>query len=208
MKKCLNVTCAGKSSVVFLDAGLNLHLNSSKSNSAKTCYTGSITTLRTHIKRLGGEHYEMYHHSCHENGVTVHKAAVPDKMKGTESGKEMQQSITRYTQAEQKSAVWDKDISIELSGTWYFSNFFFVIFHDFLCCFTLSTFFSLRFILQEKTIRVLLMSRRSQAQRTTTTDDPFEELSKRPSLWVVLQVHLSLVAPRDLPQQDVSFFTR
>lgn len=113
MKKRLNVACAGKSSVVFLDAGLNLHLNSSKSNSAKTRYTGSVTTLRTHIKRLGGEHYEMYRRSCHENGVTVHEAAVPDEMKGTESGKEMQQSITRYTQAEQKSAVWDKDVSIE-----------------------------------------------------------------------------------------------
>ena len=90
-----------------------------------------------------------------------------------------------------------------------------VFFELFLCYFSqLSvlfyppTFFSLSFTLQEKTKRVLLIPRRSRAQRTTTTDDPFQALSKRPSLWVVLQVHLSLVVPRDLPQQDVSFFTR
>ena len=113
MRKRLNVACACKLSAAFLDAGLYLHLGYSKSNSAKTRYTGSVTTLRTHIKRLGGEHYEMYRRSCHENGVTVHEAAVPDEVKGTESGKEMQQPITRYTQAEQKSTGWDKDVSIE-----------------------------------------------------------------------------------------------
>ena len=44
-----------------------------------------------------------------------------------------------------------------LSGTWYFSNFFFVIFHDFLCCFTSPTSLSSSFTLQEKTICVLLI---------------------------------------------------
>ena len=63
-------------------------------------------------------------------------------------------------------------------------------------------------LFQEKTKHVLLIPWRSRAQRTTTMDDPFPALSKRPSLWVVLQVHLPLVGPRDLPQQDVSLFTR
>ena len=89
-----------------------------------------------------------------------------------------------------------------------FLNFFFDIFHDFPCWFTLSTPPFLSFTPQEKTIRVRLISRRSRAQRTTTTDDPFKALSKRPSLWVVLQVHLPLVVPRNLPQQDISLFTR
>ena len=63
-------------------------------------------------------------------------------------------------------------------------------------------------LFQEKTRRVLLISRHSRAQCTTTTDDPFQALSKRPSLWVVLQVHLPFVVPCDLPQQDVPLFTR
>ena len=63
-------------------------------------------------------------------------------------------------------------------------------------------------LFRKRTIRVLLISKRSRAQRTTTTGDPFQALSKRPRLRVVLQVHLPLVAPLDLPQQDVSFFTR
>ena len=63
-------------------------------------------------------------------------------------------------------------------------------------------------LFQEKTRRVLLISRRGRAQRTTTTDDPFQALSKRPSLWVVLQVHLPFVVSCDLPQQDISFLTR
>ena len=72
-----------------------------------------------------------------------------------------------------------------MSGTWYFSNFFFVVFHNFLCCFTFSTLLSICFTLQEKIIRVLLIPRRSRAQCTTTTDDPFQALSTRPSLGVV-----------------------
>ena len=43
-----------------------------------------------------------------------------------------------------------------------------------------------------------------QLQRMTR----FKALSKRLSLWVVLQVHLPLIVPQDLPQQDVTFFTR
>ena len=61
---------------------------------------------------------------------------------------------------------------------------------------------------QEKTKHVLLIQGRSRAQHTTTMDNPFPALSKRPSLWVVLQVHLPLVVSRNLPQQDVPFFTR
>ena len=89
-----------------------------------------------------------------------------------------------------------------------FFELFLCCFSRFLCYFTLSTFFSLSFTPQEKTIRMLLIPRRSRAQRTTTTDDLFQELSRRPSLRVVLQVHLPLVVPRDLPQQGVSLFTR
>ena len=89
-----------------------------------------------------------------------------------------------------------------------FFELFLCCFSQFLCCVTLSTLSSLSFTSQEKTKHVLLIPRRSRAQRTTTTDDPFRALSKRPSLRVVLQVHLPLVAPFDLPQQDVSFFTR
>ena len=65
-----------------------------------------------------------------------------------------------------------------LSGTWYFSNFFFIIFHHFSMMFYPFPLFSLSFTPQEKTIRVLLIPRRSRAQRTTTTDDPFPALSK------------------------------
>ena len=96
-----------------------------------------------------------------------------------------------------------------LSGTWYFSNFFWSFSLCFFICFIFFTIFSLGFTLQEKkAIRVLLKIWRSRTQRTTTTDDPFQGLSKRPSLWVVLQVHLPFIAPLDLPQQDVPFFTR
>ena len=64
-------------------------------------------------------------------------------------------------------------LSRNLSGTWYFSNFFLVIFTTFYVVLPPPPSFLSSFTLQEKTIRVLLISRRSRAQRTTTTDDPF-----------------------------------
>ena len=48
--------------------------------------------------------------------------------------------------------------SMDMSGTWYFSNFLFVIFHDFLRCFIPSHSFLSVSLLQEKTRRVLLIS--------------------------------------------------
>lgn len=77
-------------------------------------YSGSITSLRTHIKRMGGEHYEAYRRSCQENGITVNKAAVPDEMKQDKPGQGVQQPIMKYAQAEQRASRWDKDTSIEL----------------------------------------------------------------------------------------------
>ena len=50
----------------------------------------------------------------------------------------------------QSSVAIQGRVLANLSGTWYFSIFFFVIFHDFLCYFTLPTFFSLRFTLPRK----------------------------------------------------------
>ena len=94
-----------------------------------------------------------------------------------------------------------------------FLNLFFFIFDDFLCCVTLSTLFSLRSTLQEKTIRVLLISRCSRAQRTTTTDDPFQTLSKRSSLWVVYKsispsLLLSISPSRTSPSSPYSGIRR
>ena len=54
-----------------------------------------------------------------------------------------------------------------------FFELFLFIFHNLLLCFTLFTLFSLCSPPQEKTICGLLIPRRSQTQRTTTTDDPF-----------------------------------
>ena len=76
-------------------------------------YTGSITTLWTHIKWMAGEHYEEYCHSCRENNIPVNEVVVPDGLKSTGSGQEGQQSIANYTQVERKATAWDKDISIE-----------------------------------------------------------------------------------------------
>ena len=95
-----------------------------------------------------------------------------------------------------------------LSGTWYFVELFLCCFAQLSVLFYSPTFFLSVSLFKEKTIHVLLIPRRSRAQRTTTMGDPFPALSKRSSLWVVLQVHLPLVVPRDLPQQDVSLFTR
>ena len=55
-----------------------------------------------------------------------------------------------------------------------FRTFLFIL-YDFVCCFTLSTLFSLSFTQQGKTIRVLLIPKRSRAQCTTTMDNPFRE---------------------------------
>ena len=96
----------------------------------------------------------------------------------------------------------------KVSGTWYFSRFFFLIFYDFSLVLPPPHSFLSVSLFKERTRRVLLISWRSRAQHTTTTDNPFQALSKRPSLWVVLQVHLPLIVPRDLPQQNVSLFTR
>ena len=117
-------------------------------------------------------------------------------------------SDARYVCLDGAKCTIDVNRSIMTVRSMVFFKTFLFVFHHFLRCFTFSTLFSICFTHPEKTIRVLLIPRRSRAQRTTTTDDPFQALSKRPSLRVVLQVHLSFGVPRNLPQQDVSLFTR
>ena len=48
---------------------------------------------------------------------------------------------------ERVAMIWIEKV---MSGTWYFSNFFFVILYDFLCCFTPPRSFSLSFTLPRK----------------------------------------------------------
>ena len=71
---------------------------------------------------------------------------------------------------EHRTTYWSNR---SVSGTWYFSNFSFVIFHGFLCCSILPHSFPSVSLIQKRQIRMLLIPRRSRAQRTTTTDDPF-----------------------------------
>ena len=115
MRRHLNVVCACELVNYFvMCARLNLHPDYSKSSAKKTSYTGSVTTLRTHIKRMAGEHYEEYRCSSLSNNVPMNEAAVPDNVKETGSGQGGQQPITKYTQVEQRPTAWDKDTSIEL----------------------------------------------------------------------------------------------
>ena len=92
----------------------NLHLDCSKSGAKKMLYGGSIMTLWTHIKWMGGDHYAEYCHSCHDNGIMVNRTVVPDGIKGMGSGQGGQQPITNFTQVEEKAIEWNKDMSIEL----------------------------------------------------------------------------------------------
>ena len=75
-------------------------------------------------------------------------------MKKTKSSKKIALKIT-MSMTHGIGEFWIPAI-VYMSGTWYFSNFFFVIFHDFLRCFT-PPLLSLSFTRQEKTIHVLLI---------------------------------------------------
>ena len=61
-----------------------------------------------------------------------------------------------------------------MSGTWYFSSLFLFIFMTVSLVLPPSHSFLSVSLFQEKTIRVLLIPKRSRAQRTTTTDDPLK----------------------------------
>lgn len=117
MKRHLNVACVCELKNELNTFRVHSQLNRSKNKAKKTRYTGSITTLRTHIKRMAGEHYEEYRRSCHENNILVNEAAIPDDIKGiglgTGLGQQGQQPITNYTQVE-KATAWNKDTSINL----------------------------------------------------------------------------------------------
>lgn len=78
-------------------------------------FTGNVTALRQHIRRMGGEHYQVYQKYCVENSIDVHPTAVPDNIKN-ESGSRQgeQQSITDFVEVRPEGFEWNKDELLEL----------------------------------------------------------------------------------------------
>ena len=87
----------------------------SKTNGPKVNFTGNVTALRQHIKRTGGEHYEVYHAHCAASGIDVHATAVPDAVKYKSGGPQCeQQLITNFVEAKPETVEWDREGLLDL----------------------------------------------------------------------------------------------
>ena len=82
---------------------------------AQVNFTGNVTALRQHIRRMGSKHYEVYREYCATNGIDVHPTAVPDDVKKKlENPRGEQQLITDFTEPVPDGPEWDKDKLLEL----------------------------------------------------------------------------------------------
>ena len=74
-------------------------------------FTGNVTILRQHIRRMGGDHYEVYRKYCAANGIDMHPTAVPDDIKTKSIGnyQDEQQLITNFVEVRPEGSEWDKD---------------------------------------------------------------------------------------------------
>jgi len=78
-------------------------------------FTGNVTALRQHIRRMGGEHYEVYRKHCATNGIDVHPTAVPDDIKNSSgSPRGEQQLITNFVEVRPKGFEWNQDELLDL----------------------------------------------------------------------------------------------
>lgn len=79
-------------------------------------FTGNVTALRQHIRRMGGDHYEVYRKYCAANSIDVHPTAVPDdiKAKSVGSHQDEQQLITDFVEVRPEGSEWDRDELLDL----------------------------------------------------------------------------------------------
>jgi hypothetical protein len=81
-----------------------------KTKGVQVNFTGNVTALRQHIKRMGGKHYELYRAHCTANGIDVHATAVPDAIKNKPGNSQHeQQLITDYAAVKPETAEWNKE---------------------------------------------------------------------------------------------------
>lgn len=52
-----------------------------KNNEKKTVFAGASSTLRAHISRQGGAHWETYRDGCSKNDIPINPHAIPPDVK-------------------------------------------------------------------------------------------------------------------------------
>ena len=82
---------------------------------AQVNFTGNVTTLRQHIRCMGGKHCKVYHEHCITNGIDVHPTAIPNDIKNKlESPDGEQQLTTSFVEVRPDSSKWEKDKLLDL----------------------------------------------------------------------------------------------